>query len=316
MPTILDALPARTFGVELEIGNEVPIANLAQAVRELSYRPVQATSSWAQTASNNYWHLKFDRTCGRIGLVDNLYVDHGWEIASFIAVGSHDLEHIGSVVERLAEITNCTTNQNCGFHIHCDVADFTPKEMGILLSRWIKIEPMLCQMVPFHRVDNRFCRLLSNKRISKNKKYKGEEVWERLKPTRYNPHENNQKKVTLNTVNYAAALQTEMDFKKIAPIPNHLKGRKTVEFRLPEGTLRKEAISSWVYFFVRFVEISKKSRMPTNLKPITNLKSFFKYFGMEKTEDLDLLHAKLFLIDRLYKYGNSDVKKQLCRGLF
>lgn len=316
MPTMLESLPLRKFGLEFEIGGELGVATVAGVIRSLSFHPVNCTTSWRQSINNNYWDVKFDRTCGVLGEINNVYIDHGWEIASYIACGETDLDHIAAVMAEFERITSSAPNHNCGFHIHCDVSDFSPREIGILMARWIKIEPMLCQMVPEHRINNKFCRLLSAKRISKRKRYKPEEVWGRLKPTKYTPHDNIQKKVTLNTVNYAAALQTETEATAIKSIaPKDI--RKTVEFRLPEGTLKKDAINGWVHFFVRFVESSKRAAMPTNLGEVSKIKQFFKYCDMSKiNNNLDLLRAKLFLIERLYKFGNEEVKKQLSQGLF
>lgn len=40
--------------------------------------------------TNDYWEVKFDRTCGPQGKG----FDHGWEVASFIATGTYDIDHI------------------------------------------------------------------------------------------------------------------------------------------------------------------------------------------------------------------------------
>ncbi|RDJ35236.1 MAG: hypothetical protein DWQ19_10505 [Crenarchaeota archaeon] len=302
-------LPQRKFGLEFEIGNDMKIANigeLAKHIKDLSKKHVEYTPSWAQTVNNhNYWHIKFDRTCGPQGQVNGTYMDHGWEIASFIASGQEDLDLIGMVVESLKN--DCFINQNCGFHIHCDVSDFTPSQMGVLLARWLKIEPLLCQMVPPFRVNNKFCRLLGNKRFLKSKKYKSEELWDKLKPTKYGPHENSQKKVTLNTVNYAAAVQM-VDT-----------SRKTVEFRLPEGTLDKHTVVGWVQFFIRFVETARTAKMPLSFRRIKTIKTFFNYAGMNPNHqdiDVSLIRAKMFLAERLYRFGDIETKKQLSSLIF
>jgi hypothetical protein len=313
---------ARKFGVEFEVGNEKTQQQIEDTIKKCSSREIVVNSSWAQTTNNNYWHVKFDRTCGPIGKVEHAdgktkYADHGWEVASFVAAGDNDLNHISQVAQSLSAI--CLPNVNCGFHIHCCVSDFTPAELGVLLSRWMKIEGMLCNLMPPHRVDNYFCKLISKSRkIAKSKKYEAEEVWNKLKPNQYSPHENRQKKVTLNTVNVAAALYYESTFHPFDP-PVYLNLKKTVEFRMPEGTLDARAVRSWVKFFIQFIEISKKSKMPVDLSAIKSIKDFFVICGLSHSDVKDnkeLFEAKLFLIERFFLYGDSEVKKQFEKGLF
>ena len=315
----------RKFGVEFEVGNEVSQEHISNIIKCNSVKEVIVSSGWAPTIDNKYWHVKYDRTCGSIGQIKNehgksKYADHGWEIASFVASNENDLNHIAFIGKKLAE-GDCLVNPNCGFHIHCNVDDFTGRDMGVLLARWIKIEPMLCNLMPNHRVDNYFCRLLSKSRkIAKGKKHMPEDVWQKLKPTQYGPHENRQKKVTLNTVNVAAAYAYENSFYPFDP-PSYLSIRKTVEFRMPEGSLNSEAVFAWVRFFLRFVEMSKKSKMPDNLLPIKKIKEFFTYCGLSNVaikndDNMGLFDTKLFLIERLFLFADEETKKQFEKGLF
>jgi hypothetical protein len=305
----------RKFGVELEMGNEVSQSHIADIIKANSLKEVRIQSGWGQTNNNHFWHVKYDGSCGAVGKP----VDSGWEVASFVASGATDLNCIADMATKLHQ-GNCLVNKNCGLHIHCDVSDFTVNEMGVLLARWMKIEPMLCNLMPSYRVDNYYCRLISKSRkIAKSKKHTAETVWLKLKPTKYGPHDNRQKKVTLNTVGYAQALACEASYYPQTP-PSYLHLRKTVEFRMPEGTLRREAIVAWVTFLIRFIDSAKTSRMPIDLKPLAKIKDFFKYCGLTNSDinncNLELFDTKLFLIERFFTFGDDDIKKQFNKGLF
>lgn len=88
----------RRFGVELEVSNNLTKSDIGKAITEFEgiyglNKAVKMTSGlegWAQTECNDYWHVKFDRTCGPFGKS----IDHGWEVASYIGEGSADIRHI------------------------------------------------------------------------------------------------------------------------------------------------------------------------------------------------------------------------------
>ena len=191
----------------------------------------------------------------------------------------------------------CQVNANCGYHIHCEVKDFCPSKMGVLLARWIKLEPFLCKLVPLMRVGNYYCKLISrHKKLKPNRSYSALSLWKTLRPTNFGPHENSQKKYTLNTVNFAAVCKKVMN-----------KERKTIEFRLPEGTLEYDDVINWVRFFANFVETSKSKAMPRNLHPVTTVDSFLKLAGLKATNlcrlDEDLEQTKAWVYKRLEKFN-------------
>jgi len=295
----------RPFGVEFEIGNEVTQGLISNVIKSNSNYPVEVTSSWGQSINNNYWHVKYDSTCGANGKK----IDHGWEIASFKASGLQELKHIAAVAVSLRN-AGCLVNTNCGFHIHADVSDFTKSQMGLLLARWLKIEPFICNAVPFSRVNNYFCRLISKHKILDfRKKYKPTELWDVLKPCDFNIHDNVQKKVTLNTVNFAQSIQNGMS--------KHT--RNTIELRMPEGTLDSGNVEGWVGFFVNFVDHSKTTNISSNLSSVNSLKKFFLFAGLSNDRivaNRNLLNVKLWFVKRFYKFGSLKIKNEICKGNF
>ncbi|MCK9458312.1 MAG: amidoligase family protein [Proteobacteria bacterium] len=265
---------------------------------------------WAQTSQNDYWHVKYDSTCGPLGKKKD---NGGWEVASFIAQGQRDLLHIGNVADALRK-AGVEVNNNCGLHIHAEVKDFAPEQVAVLVARWIKIEPWICQMLPPHRRTNKYCKLLG-----KHFKYEGvfetpEDYWRYIKPSNLNVHENPQKKLAINLVNYAAAIRGE------AGHGGYDTSRKTVELRMPEGTLTSSEIINWTYLYLWFVDFSKNKIMPTDFSQVPTLEEFLRYLGLEKDKGVYLLSDELFelkkwILNRMVQWGNLKHKKEAQKKL-
>ena len=291
----------RCFGVELEVSNNFNKCDLKRVIKDNSLRKIRV-SGWAQSNNNDYWHIKDDSTCGPLGESG----EHGWEVASFKAKGIDDLLHIGEVADALYE-SGVQVNDHCGLHIHADVSLFSPKRVATLLARWIKIESILEQMVPFRRRRNYHCRFWMRDyrvkeyvyRISSNESIWGSQsFWEAMRPTNLGIHQNDQKRVTLNLVNYALAESTGNN------------RRKTVELRLPEGTLNGNDIVNWVRFFLNFVDESETASFPKNLNPIFSLEDFFQILGLSHRSKFYILSegmncTKSWILDRIMEYGTN-----------
>lgn len=263
----------RNFGIELEIGNEKSQEYVESIVKSNSLQKVVTTTKWAQSINNNFWHIKYDSTCG----IKGKPIDHGWEIASFKACGESDLIHICDVAKHLSD-GECKVNTNCGLHIHADVSDFSIHAMGSLLNRWLKIEKYLLNMAPMNRRNNSHCKPLFNKLCIKNiKQSTAENTWNLLKPTMFKVHNNNQKRYTLNLINYAKFIKF-----------NKKSTRATIELRLPEGTLDYENIYNWTYFYLNFINFSLKNPCLNNLTYISDIDSFFKTSGLNFSKNLNI----------------------------
>lgn len=308
----------RCFGVELEVSSvqesiisasrysnwidtkgvmhpKVSREQLRDIIKANSDRPIVVTD-WSQTCDNDYWHVKYDSTCGPLGKNKD---DGGWEVASYKASGLSDVYHIGLVADALRR-AGIEVNQHCGMHIHADASDFRPTQMAILVGRWLKIESWICQMLPPHRRKNKYCKLLKNyHKIPTSYSIGPDDFWALIKPSNLSIHENNQKKVAINIVNYAAALKAETWDSMSA-------SRKTVEFRLPEGTLNGCDITNWIIVYLLFVDMSKRATMPENCKPEKTMDGFLAYFGLESDDALlsyDLFNAKHWLLSRMIELG-------------
>src|SRR4051794_28851539 len=97
---------SRRFGVELEVSNNRSKAFLAAVLSRFentrgTLRSVNKTTGkegWAQTIQNDYWHVKYDSTCGPLGKG----LDGGWEIASFIGFGPQHIKQIAQAAQHLS----------------------------------------------------------------------------------------------------------------------------------------------------------------------------------------------------------------------
>jgi|694.fasta_scaffold96059_3 hypothetical protein len=304
---ILRELSTRKFGVELEVSNNFSKKQIGEFLQlyELrnkipsrskprSVRVTSGPKGWAQTKKNTYWHVKYDSTCGPKGKGH----DNGWEIASYIASGLHDLTHIS----RLAGFLNANgveTNTNCGLHIHVEVKDFTRKDISNLLARWMKVENLLIDLCDKSRKKNQYCKSIYS-RFSLIKKscclpdfFELNLLWDLLQPTSLGIHDNADKKYTLNTVG----------FKSFELNPNF--ARPTVELRLPECVLDEVHIKNWTALILNFVQVTKSKEWEIeSFEPIQDLNEALLYLGLKDDSafailDPTLVHVKFWLLAKI-----------------
>lgn len=303
----------RKFGVELELSNNVNKKDIGYFLRYFECESEQkavkisdGSTGWAATNNNDYWHVKYDSTCGPLGKG----LDYGWEVASYIGRGLRDVEHIGGAAGYLRS-SGCEVNENCGLHVHVDAADFSAYMMGLMLSRWMKIESVLLSICDPCRCNNIHAKPLSSKCDIKMISYSPILVmsfWDRIKPTNLETHDNDDKRYTLNTVNYAIGLN------------NRNYSRKTVELRMPECKLDKDHVSNWTSLILNFVETSsKKCQVPMTIRPSESIEEVLSYLGLGGNDefyilDKELTDLKIWFLTNLSKkdhHLSSHAKKHL-----
>lgn len=295
----------RRFGVELEVGQEWSKTQLGDLLLEYEWlyrfgkcREISVESGakgWAETNSNDYWHVKYDSTCGPLGKGK----DAGWEIASYIASGNDDIMTISRAAGYLKD-KGVRTNDNCGLHIHVDVSDFDVTEIGVLFGHWIKVEKMLFQACPPRRRKSRHCRLISKKispvLFTMQELREPAFLWNIIKPQNLGPYENNDKRVTLNSVGYARGLQEDYH------------PRKTVELRMPECLLDACHVEHWTRLILNFVENVQEKSMPSDLYPVETIAEMLSYLSLSQQEPLmvlspELRATKMWLLSRFCEFG-------------
>lgn len=266
----------RCFGVEVEVNRKLTIQKLTEVVgtADAKHR-VHSSTSYAQDYSNNYWHVKFDRSCGTTPAAGHQQ-EGGWEIASYKASGAKDLLKIEKVIKAVND-AGAEVNNNCGFHIHVEIADFSTEQASTLIAYWMKIEKMVCEILPKHRRNNIYSRLLTDKfRVNTSPKvYNPTSLWMLVRPPSF---DNEHRRVSLNIANFA--LQAH--------------NRRTVELRLPEGTTNSKDVKNWIRLFTHFVESCKYRNFPDSLSAVIDLRECATILGLYNDNPFFLLSKGLY----------------------
>lgn len=293
----------RAFGIELETSKSLSQSQIKKLISAKHHRGV-TVKEFVHSKNNRNWHVKTDASCGGPG------EQYGLEVASYKGSGVEDMISMAEVAQHLRD-NGLKVNRNCGLHVHADVSDFTPQNVGFLLARWLAIEPWIFNAVPVRRSTSVYCRGLHYSRPLKDKIYTANELWEHFKPD--NPA----------YLSGLFGLESPQDFRRVAlNLVNfndeHLKVRKkrcTVELRLPEGTLRQVDVKNWPRFFVNLVDAASRDRQIVSLKAET-LDDFFNACGLGHDGNFAILspglrETKLWLLHRLRKYHFSKNSKQI-----
>jgi hypothetical protein len=294
----------RNFGVELEMGHLIPKSKVAQLIKSVSNKDI-SISKYQLSNQNKYWHVKDDATCGVFGRRG----PKGVEVASYVANGIRDIDHIASVA-RFLSLSGCSVNNNCGLHIHAEIKDFDIKSAGVLLSYWLKIETWIENSLPKRRRKNKYCKRLSDTKVFNREKYwDPQELFVFFAPTNLNTYENEDRRVNLNFVNFVKSIITGNDI------------RKTLELRCPEGTLDYNEIKSWLIFYLNFLEFCKNKPSPNNLKEFDNIDDVLNILGLSHYEQTfyifssEIHNTRIWFLKRLIQNGTKDYKKQAQKKL-
>lgn len=292
----------RNFGVELEVGNEYPRSFISSIIKNVTKMKV-SISNYTQSVNNEHWVVKTDASCGK-KIRNNGINEGGYEIASYVASGLSDIEKISNVAHSLKR-GGVRANNNCGYHIHVNVSDFSELDMGRLVSYWILIEDVFFNMVPYRRTVNRYCKKVKIKNNNYSKALRvikdSAKIWEMYRPRTLNIRNPNEKRYSLNLLNFYAATKTK--FK-----------RKTIEFRFPEGTLCQETVKNFIFILLSFVENTRHLSNP-KFKNIT-IETFFNICGLASDKflyilDNNLIKTKVWILKRLIRFSKvQDYKNQ------
>ncbi len=280
----------RAFGIELEVSKNVTINKLVDAVRMADpKRECHSSNSYCQDQGNNYWHVKFDRSCGTKAN------EGGWEVASYKASGAKDLVKISEMGDVLKK-AGAQINDNCGYHIHVEIADFQANQAATLVANWMKIEHIILEILPKSRRNNPYCKTLRElKPVTSAQSVDAAQFWPRVRPMSF---DNSERRSSLNMCNYALGGAA----------------KRTAELRLPEGTLDPKEIKNWARFFIHFVNFSKKQAFPGNVAPAANLREAMRILGLHGEDPYFILshglyETKHWFLSRILQYSGKKVYK-------
>ena len=298
---------ARNYGVELEVGNEIPRSIISHIIKSTTQMKV-AIANYTQSVNNAHWVVKTDASCGKKIKINGMN-EGGYEIASFVASGINDAEKIANVAAELKK-HKVRSNANCGYHIHINVSDFQEDQMGILIAYWLLIEDVLFEAVPFRRTINKYCKKFKIKKMSPHyNAYSlntGRKIWDFFRPKVLNIRNPVEKRYSLNLLNYFVATRTK--FK-----------RKTIEFRFPEGTLCKDTIKNFILLFINFVDHVKTLPVPKT-RSSSSVADVLSYLGLAGKNQLyllnnDLMKVKVWLLKRIIRHGKNNNHKNQARNI-
>lgn len=285
---------SRKFGIELEFGStNIDRYILSDRLKSISKKEIYSTN-WAPTDKDNeYWHLKTDSSANP---ESHIRRDVGYELASYVGSSLDHLLDIASVADFLKSY-GCKPNRNCGFHIHLDVSDLSNTDVAKVAAWWIRVEPWMYRAVPLHRATTIHCKPLRAFYKTQCKEAPTPGLfWKAIEPRSLSHHDNPCRRLSINLVNCV----------------EHSRNRaRTIELRLPEGTLRGSDVISWVILYSSFVNTVVKFPYPTKLNSFRNIEPTLACFGMSNNNILcnELLVTKLFFLRRICMYSKFRNKK-------
>jgi hypothetical protein len=303
----------RKFGVEFEVSAKTSQATLATLIEEIDKdHEIGITTQYHQDHNNNFWNVKFDRSCS------DQYFDYGWEISSFVASGAKDLILIEKVAKRMHEY-GVSPNKNCAFHVHVECREVGKKELGIIQSWWLKFENIFLAMVSPYRYRGkyskplrpRFLRILNKKAIVDNK-INSQVVYETMLPHpggTASGWANKDRRTALNVCNMILAINdvgTQV-----------LNTRKTLELRLPEGTLDYMNVRGWVRVFISFIESALEKKEPENFASMS-INDFFKFIGCSGINHIPskaMYELKIWVLSRIIAKSDKFVMLSEAKSL-
>lgn len=217
--------PKYTFGVEVEVDEQVPLEHIYEKLSGLTKKKlVYLKKSYAKSSNKDAWYVKFDRSCGTAN--DQI---GGGEITSYVGKRVIDINRISETINSLSEL-NLKTNQNCSLHVHIGSSKFTNSQLSRLLWNWFLFEPVILQAIPNYRRDGYYCKSL--------RKVVGNQ--------------------TVSFHKFLAIIGDASNFdsarRRTVNIVNHINQKnnanKTIEFRMAESSLLEADIKNWLVFYI------------------------------------------------------------------
>lgn len=234
----------RRFGVEFEfIGAQTAVA------REVNAKGIACAIEGYNHNTRSHWKIVTDASISA-----NPYDGNSGELVSPPLRGEDGIKEMRDALE--ASEKAARVNRQCGFHVHVETSDLTPKQMAKLVQLWALVE------------DTLVCLLSPSRRSSQ---------WCRSNVMMYSPaahHYANIEDAPAPVVNQAAqalyrkaAAQSRVSdmFANICGGNRycmlnlqHVATRGTIEIRAHQGTLSADKAEAWVRLAVALVEAAKE----------------------------------------------------------
>ncbi len=158
--------------------------------------------------------------------------DNGFEIQTSPSKGIIFLRHVDELTEALRE-GDSRISSKCGFHVHVDGRDLNWTNVVNLIKLHNKVEKALLSMVASHRQSNYYCNKCGDLFLNKLLECKGLSDLEVQRKVSYCF----QKYHAMNLGSWIS--------------------RKTIEYRLYQGTIKKNSIKNWAILCGGMIEQAK-----------------------------------------------------------
>jgi hypothetical protein len=247
------------FGVEIELNSfdnrdfscfplkqgEIPegTREVANLIRELGLQV--EVQSWQHNHNNKIWICKPDASCGI-------------EVCSPV-LSEDNVGELFCVLDKLSKDNRIKQDDRCSFHIHVNVENFTTnninasEKLSCILAWWLKCEHIFMDFATSKRKLNKFCRCIGLTDLFDHE----EDVIPMVLVNKFSD-----KYLSLNTYHLTN------------------KKRKTIEFRIFEGTLDSEFASKCIDLIMLFVKRSTSASLPENYSWI-DVNDFFEFLNFE-----------------------------------
>lgn len=240
-------LPARTFGIELEVflPRGMNHQGMAEALQEAGIRAYAAGYTHEISSS---WKIVTDGSLGDYG--------RGAEIVSPILSGEEGIAQARTVCEVLTA-KRCTVNKKCGFHLHVGAGDLSPLNLANIAANYLWFETWFDYIVPPSRRGS-----LSQYVKSNRARFGGtygtaalnEGVTQLYRDT-------STKAAVIRTMHGGSEWSGGDRYYKLNMTA--LLRQPTIEFRQHSGTIEADKVEHWVRLMLAFVETAKDSRRRT-----------------------------------------------------
>lgn len=294
----------RKFGVEIETSAHISKDRMKKCIEGVDQEhPVRVSEHAVKDYNNNWWSIKRDGSCS-----DKDYT-YGFEVTSYVGSGIADIENIQKVVTALGKL-GVKPNSNCSVHVHTEVNDFNPDKLSALVAYWMRMEAIIGEMVPAGRITGIFAKLLTthHKWFSEKKQFDAAGFCRLIMPMpahgEFHGWRDRDRRLALNITNYAHVYHNMADYRR-----NKANYRKTVELRLPEGSMDARTVGNWVKFMLQFVQCCKKLPFPEQLKSYS-LEEVLMLLKLHAPDHMLILsrglwNLKVWILERILKHSRD-----------
>ena len=294
----------RKFGVEIEVSAHVSKARMKKCIEEVDKaHPVRVSEQYAKDYNNNWWHIKKDGSCA------DRDFPYGFEVCSYVGSGIADIENVQKIVSALNKL-GAKPNNNCSIHVHAEVNDFNGEKLAGLVATWMRLEAIIAEMVPAGRVTGPFSKLLTKhyRWFSEKKRFDAATFCQLMMPNpvagAFHGWADRDRRLALNITNYAAVYHNLSDYRR-----NKAAYRKTVELRLPEGSMDARTVGNWVKFMLQFVQCCKTLPFPEQITSV-GLEEFLIMLKLHSKDHMLVLstglwNLKVWILERVLKHSRN-----------